>query len=135
MVCKNHLPIQPQNMAQFQCSLVLHVAHNLNLSYIHFYELSVLSRFFFFFGGGGYVIVRTKNFHQRIIIYDPHLQITWVKVPFSYLSLILNPQQYSVSFQWCSGGVSQNLSSMTNDSFGSKLLKSLLLISHQQICH
>ena len=33
------------------------------------------------------------------------------------------------------GGVSQNLSSVTNDSFCYKLLKSLLLIGCQQICH
>ena len=33
------------------------------------------------------------------------------------------------------GGVSQNLSSVTNDSFRHKLLKSLLLIGYQQICH
>ena len=33
------------------------------------------------------------------------------------------------------GGVSQNLSSVTNDSFCYKLLKSLLLIGYQQICH
>ena len=32
-------------------------------------------------------------------------------------------------------GVSQNLSSETNDSFCYKLLKSLLLIGYQQICH
>ena len=34
-----------------------------------------------------------------------------------------------------SGGVSQNLSSVTNDSFCYKLLKTLLLIGYQQICH
>ena len=33
------------------------------------------------------------------------------------------------------GGVSQNLSSVTNGSFCYKLLKSLLLIGYQQICH
>ena len=33
------------------------------------------------------------------------------------------------------GGGSQNLSSVTNDSFCYKLLKSLLLIGYQQICH
>ena len=33
------------------------------------------------------------------------------------------------------GGVSQNLSSVTNDNFYYKLLKSLLLIGYQQICH
>ena len=32
-------------------------------------------------------------------------------------------------------GVSQNLSSVTNDSFCYKLLKYLLLIGYQQICH
>ena len=33
------------------------------------------------------------------------------------------------------GGVSQNLSSVTNEIFCYKLLKSLLLIGYQQICH
>ena len=33
------------------------------------------------------------------------------------------------------GGVSQNLSSVTSDSLSYKLLKSLLLIGNQQICH
>ena len=37
---------------------------------------------------------------------------------------------------WGGGGVSQNLSSVTNDSFCYyKILKSLLLIGYQQICH
>ena len=33
------------------------------------------------------------------------------------------------------GPISQNLSSVTNDNFCYKLLKSLLLIGYQQICH
>ena len=33
------------------------------------------------------------------------------------------------------GPVSQNLSSVTNDIFCYKLVKSLLLIGYQQICH
>ena len=33
------------------------------------------------------------------------------------------------------GGVLQNLSSVTNDSFCYTLLKSFLLIGYQQICH
>ena len=35
----------------------------------------------------------------------------------------------------CPGPISQNLSSVTNDSFCYKLVKSLLLIGYQQICH
>ena len=47
----------------------------------------------------------------------------------------LSRQDQTPTIRWDLVGVSQNLSSGTNDSLCYNLLKSLLLIGYQQICH
>ena len=65
-----------------------------------------------------------------------HCYHSWLFVWLSVacLSAYLIVCLFCLFMQW-SGGCSQNLSSVTNDSFCYKLLKSLLLIGYQQICH
>ena len=55
----------------------------------------------------------------------------WTKVKKGRKRVFVTIYFYSVGL----GGVSQNLSLVTYDSFCYKLLKSLLLIGYQQLCH